>query len=438
MLNARISVLVSGGGTNLQALLDAQGTGILRSGRVVQVISSHVGVRAIDRAREANVRVDVAEYREFPSQEAFERRLVELLAQENPDIVVLAGFVHILSREFVSQWEGRMVNVHPSLIPAFCGKGFYGIRVHEAALKAGVKVSGATVHLVTEEPDGGPILMQSAVEVLPDDTPELLQRRVMEQAEWRILPVAVEKLCRELKPSPSDFSVRGNRYPGRGMILGCGPNGRAALAYFIMGRSAGSRARVFEKDGDDLVIRLLDPSRVEDPSLVLYAPLRVCGRNIVVTNGDQTDTIRDFLSDGKRFEDALRTREYEPDPPHMTPRVSGMISLSDPSFTYRLSILKAYGDGEGRNRCSRQFFEYEPIPGVGHLIHTYDGDGTVLPSFTGEPKAVHIPSSIDAFAGGLWDALDAENRVALYVRCITLDGGGYEERLINRSSLEEE
>lgn len=429
MLNARISILVSGGGTNLQALLDAQVNGVLRSGKVVQVISSRAGVRAIERAHEAGIRTDVAEYREFPNREAFERRLMELLTQSKPDVIVLAGFLQILSADFVSRWEGRIVNVHPSLLPAFCGKGFYGLRVHEAVLEAGLKVTGATVHLVTAEPDKGTILMQRAVDVLPDDSPELLQHRVMEQAEWRILPQAVEDLCHSLAPSPSDFCLRGNRYPGRGIILGCGPNGRAVLAYFIMGRSAGSRARAFRREKDDVVIRLLDQSGVKDPSLILYAPLRMCGRHIVVANGDQTDAICTSLKGGKGFEEALRTMEYEPDAPHFTPRISGMISLPESGFSYRLSILKASGAGR---RCQRQFFEYEPIPGMGHLIHTYAGDGAVLPSFAGEPLTVNVPSSIDAFTNGLWEALDEENRVALYVRYTPLDGSRYEDRVVNR------
>ena len=226
----------------------------------------------------------------------------------------------------------------------------------------------------------------------------------------------------------------GNRYPGRGIILGCAPDGRAVLAYFIMGRSAASRGRVLERSGDDLVIRLLSPERVADPSLILYAPIRVCGEHVVVTNGDQTETVCEALRNGSTFESALRTRSYEPDAPHFTPRISGLISFDREGgpFVYRLSILKAGGGGD----CLRQFFEYEAVPGVGQLIHTYAGDGDPLPSFEGEPRAVPIPADIEAFSRGLWDALDAENRVALCVRYLTANGTEYEERLLDRHGLD--
>ena len=482
MLSARIAVLVSGGGTNLQALLDARAEGRLRSGSIVLVLSSRGDARALDRARAHGVRAEAVERRAFPDAASFERRLLELLDEERIDVVVLAGFLQILSGVFVARYAGRIVNVHPSLIPSFCGRGLYGLKVHKAALDAGVRITGATVHLVDETPDGGPILMQKAVEVLPDDTPETLQRRVMEQAEWRLLPEAVERLCRsqgalppippgrgacspappstfpeggrcppsgkvngvprglaplagfgaEPRVSDSPFAalLGGNRYPGRGIVLGCAPDGRAVLAYFIMGRSAASRGRVLERSGDDLVIRLLSPERVADPSLILYAPIRVCGEHVVVTNGDQTETVCEALRNGSTFESALRTRSYEPDAPHLTPRISGMLSLGREGgpFVYRLSILKAGGGGD----CLRQFFEYEAVPGVGRLIHTYAGDGDPLPSFEGEPRAVPIPADIEAFSRGLWDALDAENRVALCVRYLTANGRVCEERLFDR------
>ena len=536
MLSARIAVLVSGGGTNLQALLDAQAEGRLRSGSIVLVLSSRGDARALGRAHAHGVRAEAVERRAFPDAASFERRLLELLDEERIDVVVLAGFLQILSGAFVARYAGRIVNVHPSLIPSFCGRGLYGLKVHKAALDAGVRITGATVHLVDETPDGGPILMQKAVEVLPDDTPETLQRRVMEQAEWRLLPEAVERLCRSqgaLPPippgrgdrrrshgaslrhkrpaqhsgldSPEELAVcltcspgltarecnerfpegspkgappstfpeggrcppsgkvngvprglaplagfgaeprvsdspfaallGGNRYPGRGIVLGCAPDGRAVLAYFIMGRSAASRGRVLERSGDDLVIRLLSPERVADPSLILYAPIRVCGEHVVVTNGDQTETVCEALRDGSTFESALRTRSYEPDAPHLTPRISGMLSLGREGgpFVYRLSILKAGGGGD----CLRQFFEYEAVPGVGRLIHTYAGDGDPLPSFEGEPRAVPIPADIEAFSRGLWDALDAENRVALCVRYLTANGRVCEERLFDRHGKEE-
>ena len=441
MLDAKISVLVSGGGTNLQALLDAQASGILKSGKIVQVISSRKDAKAIERARMAGVRADVAEFRNFSNPAAFERRLWKLLEEARPDLVVLAGFMHILSREFVARYKGRMVNVHPSLIPAFCGKGFYGQKVHEAVLASGVKVTGATVHIVDAVPDGGPILMQKAVDVAPDDTPESLQRRVMEQAEWVILPKAVEELCQRLEPPASDFGVRGNPYPGRGIILGCAPDNSLALAYFIMGRSASSRARAFERFEDGLAIRIPDPSNAalkdQDLSLILYSPIRRLlgsGRDdIIVTNGDQTDTIYETMKAKGTFEDALRTRTFEPDAPHFTPRISGLVTTLSDQRSYRLSILKAGPGGT----CCRQFFEYEPCPGVGHLIHTYDGNGEVLPSFNGEPKPVDIPEDIDDLANGLWDALDSDNKVSLYVRYISLSGK-YDDRLFNKYEGEDE
>lgn len=238
------------------------------------------------------------------------------------------------------------------------------------------------------------------------------------------------------EPASPAALLGGNRYPGRGIVLGCAPDGRAVLAYFIMGRSAASRGRVFERSGDDLVIRLLDPERVADPSLILYAPIRACGPHVVVTNGDQTETVRDALREGRTFESALRTRRYEPDAPHFTPRVSGMLSFGpgDGAFAYRLSILKAGGSGS----CLRQFFEYEAVPGAGHLIHTYAGDGDPLPSFAGEPRAVTIPADIEAFSRGLWEALDAENRVALCVRYLAPSGAEHEERLFGRHAKEGE
>ena len=194
MLNkARIAVLVSGGGTNLEALLNAQEAGALPHGEIVAVLSSNPEVYALERARRRGIPAYPLS-RKALGQEAFEAELTQALAECRAELIVLAGFLSILSEAFVRQWPDRIVNVHPSLIPAFCGKGYYGLKVHEAALSRGVKVTGATVHLVNEIPDGGRILLQKAVDVLPDDTPETLQRRVMEQAEWVLLPQAVEQL----------------------------------------------------------------------------------------------------------------------------------------------------------------------------------------------------------------------------------------------------
>ena len=189
---ARIAVLVSGGGTNLQALIDAQKNGVLRSGEIVLVISNNAIAYALTRAREAGIEALTITKKDCGGQEAFEDAMLEALKARSIDLIVLAGFMSILSQRFVSRYERRIINVHPSLIPSFCGKGFYGLKVHEAALAYGVKVTGATVHYVNEVPDGGRILLQKAVPVLPGDTPAALQKRVMERAEWIILPEAAE------------------------------------------------------------------------------------------------------------------------------------------------------------------------------------------------------------------------------------------------------
>ena len=195
----RIAVLVSGGGTNLQALLDAQAAGTLSSGEIVLVVSSRAGAYALTRAEKAGVPGRVASRKDAPSQEAFEAEISALLCEYRVDVIILAGFMSILSADFTARWPSRILNVHPSLIPAFCGKGFYGLKVHEAALTRGVKLTGATVHFVNEIPDGGEILLQKVVPVLPGDTPETLQRRVMEQAEWLLLPQAAELVCAKIR-----------------------------------------------------------------------------------------------------------------------------------------------------------------------------------------------------------------------------------------------
>ena len=195
MLHARIAVLVSGGGTNLQALIDAQLSGIIKSGEISLVVSNKSDAYALTRAANANIKTAVIEKKGNPF---FEEQLIEKLDSEKIDIIVLAGFMCILSEKFTRHFENRIINVHPSLIPSFCGEGFYGLRVHEAALKYGVKVTGATVHFVNEIPDGGKIILQKAVEIKEGDTPEVLQKRVMEQAEWKILPEACEMVCKEI------------------------------------------------------------------------------------------------------------------------------------------------------------------------------------------------------------------------------------------------
>ncbi len=195
MGKARIAVLVSGGGTNLQALIDAQVSRIIHSGEIALVVANNANAYALQRAANAGIATKVVLKKELGSQQAFEEKIKEHLAAYQIDIIVLAGFMSILSEAFTSCYPKRILNVHPSLIPSFCGEGFYGLRVHEAALSYGVKVTGATVHFVNEIPDGGEIILQKAVEIQPDDTPETLQKRVMEQAEWKILPAAVEQVC---------------------------------------------------------------------------------------------------------------------------------------------------------------------------------------------------------------------------------------------------
>lgn len=198
MGKARIAVLVSGGGTNLQALIDAQASGIIKSGEIALVISNNADAYALQRAAKAGISTETVLKKELGSQEAFEKRIVYLLREYSIDVIVLAGFMSILSEGFTGLYPKRIVNVHPSLIPSFCGEGFYGLRVHQAALDYGVKVTGATVHFVNEIPDGGEIILQKAVEIQPGDTPQILQKRVMEQAEWKILPAAVEQVCHSL------------------------------------------------------------------------------------------------------------------------------------------------------------------------------------------------------------------------------------------------
>lgn len=198
MLKAKIAVLVSGGGTNLQALIDAQNSGIIHSGEIVLVISNHADAYALTRAEKAGIESLYISKKELKTQEAFESAIMAALQERGIDLIVLAGFMSILSERFTARYDHRIINIHPSLIPSFCGQGFYGLHVHEAALAKGVKVTGATVHFVNEIPDGGEIIAQKAVEVQDGDTPEVLQRRVMEQAEWIILPQAVERIAEQI------------------------------------------------------------------------------------------------------------------------------------------------------------------------------------------------------------------------------------------------
>ncbi len=226
--------------------------------------------------------------------------------------------------------------------------------------------------------------------------------------------------------------IRGNSYVGRGIVIGKSANGKkACAAYFIMGRSQNSRNRIFAERDGVLYTEPFDPSKVQDPSLIIYAALRRCANHLVVTNGNQTDTVRDGLAAGKSFSEALSTREFEPDAPNLTPRISGMLTFGADDFTYELNILKS-ADAAG-TACNRYTFAYEPVPGVGHFLHTYVCDGNPIPTFQGEPERVAIPDSVDEFTETLWNALDADNKISLYVRYTDLTDGTEENRLINKN-----
>ena len=227
--------------------------------------------------------------------------------------------------------------------------------------------------------------------------------------------------------------IKDNPYVGRGIVIGKSENSKYAVcAYFIMGRSNNSRNRVFTKKGDDLFTEPHDVSKVEDPSLIIYAAVRKTEGGLIVTNGDQTDTIYDGLKNGLSFSDSLKSREFEPDAPNLTPRISGYMTFGDGDFTYEMSILKS-ADPLG-TACNRYTFSYPSLPGLGHFIHTYVTDGNPIPTFQGEPERVMIPDSIDAFTENLWDNLNAENKISLYVRYTNLTSGEITERLINKNS----
>ena len=448
MLKTKIAVFVSGGGTNLQALLDAQAEGKLQDGQIVLVLSSNPGAYALQRAEKAGVSSVTVSRKDSASQAEFEAAISRELENAGIEMIVLAGFMSILSADFTARWEKRIINVHPSLIPSFCGKGYYGLRVHEAALNYGVKVTGATVHYVNEVPDGGQIILQKAVDILPGDTPEVLQRRVMEQAEWQLLPRAAQLVAKRIRDekskterkgqmdvyqihSPEEL-IQGNSYVGRGIVIGKTPDAsRAVIAYFIMGRSENSRNRVFAEEDGVLYTRPFDESKVADPSLIIYAAMRSFDNKLIVTNGDQTDTIYNGLAAGKSFGQALETRQFEPDAPNLTPRISGMLNFDNNDFTYQMSILKS-ADPEG-TACSRYLFSYPALPGLGHFIHTYVCDGSPIPTFQGEPERMAIPDDAEEFTRRLWNSLDENNRISLYVRTVDLKTGAVENRLINKN-----
>ena len=436
-MSARVAVLVSGGGTNLQALIDAERCGEMPNASIRLVVSNVPNAYALERAKNAGIPAMVC-VKKGRTQRAFEEELCVILEQYQIELIVLAGFLAILSKDFTDRYPNRILNIHPSLIPSFCGEGFYGLRVHEAALKCGVKVTGATVHYVNEIPDGGKILLQKAVEVREGDTPETLQRRVMEEAEWKLLPQATELAARaieEEKPMQSLFECVGaTTYPGRGIVAGRTKDGKKQFfAYFIMGRSENSRNRVFLPTEDGIRTEAHDPDKMVDPSLIIYAPVRRVGDRTIVTNGDQTDTIRDFLNEGGTFADALRTRAFEPDRPNFTPRIS---MLAEADGRIQMAILKS-GDPDGKT-CTRNFFEYESIPaGEARFLHTYRADGNPIPSFEGEPERALLDGDLDEPTNGIWNALNADNRVSLWTEMLDLQTGERSERIINRNREKE-
>ena len=224
-----------------------------------------------------------------------------------------------------------------------------------------------------------------------------------------------------------------NAYPGRGIVIGKSADGRYAVtAYFIMGRSSNSRNRVFVEDGAGIRTQAFDPSKLEDPSLIIYAPVRVLGNKTIVTNGDQTDTIYELMDKQQTFEQSLRTREFEPDAPNYTPRISGIMHLENGGYNYAMSILKS-NNGDP-SACNRFTFAYEnPVAGEGHFIHTYMGDGNPLPSFEGEPVLVGIEGDIDTFTKMVWENLNEENKVSLFVRYIEIETGKHETRVVNKN-----
>lgn len=227
--------------------------------------------------------------------------------------------------------------------------------------------------------------------------------------------------------------LQGNAYPGRGIIIGKSPNGQYAVtAYFIMGRSVNSRNRIFVEEGQGIHTEAFDPSKLTDPSLIIYAPVRVLGNKTIVTNGDQTDTIYEGMDRQMTFEQTLRSRAFEPDEPNYTPRISGIMHIENGKYNYAMSILKSnHGDPSS---CNRYSFAYEnPAAGEGHFIHTYQGDGSPLPSFEGEPKLVNVEDGIDAYTELLWKSLNEENKVSLFVRYIDIKTQKYDSRIVNKN-----
>ena len=227
--------------------------------------------------------------------------------------------------------------------------------------------------------------------------------------------------------------LENNAYPGRGIVIGRSADGKSAVtAYFIMGRSENSRNRIFTEEGEGIRTEAFDPAKLVDPSLIIYAPVRVLGNDTIVTNGDQTDTVYEGIKNGQTFEQALRTREFEPDAPNYTPRISGILHVENGFFRYSLSILKS--DCGRPEQCLRYTFDYDnAAAGEGRFIHTYQGDGSPLPSFEGEPKRISVPDDIDTFTDQIWNSLNEDNKVSLFVRYIDIASGTYTTRIVNKN-----
>ncbi len=419
----RIAVLVSGSGTNLQALLDAD----LPPGKIVLVASDKVDAPALGRSKRMGI-PSIGFDRKAMGRKALEQALVDLLDDYAVDLIVLSGFLTILSPSFVHAYRNRIINIHPSLLPSFGGKGYYGERVHEAVLKRRVKLSGATVHLVTEEADEGPILAQQALAVADDDTPDSLGRRIRETIEWTLLPKTVQQYCRKLEEEMElETYLKGLRYPGRGILCGVSEEGKALLIYFITARSTHSKNRMLVAQNEVVRTQAIDESLVIDPSLIIYRALDRLGNTFVVANGDQSDAILAALADGRSFEEGLSNSTFEPDEPNYTPRISAVYQ-ADGAGSYTISILRRQEDGS----CEHAFFPYGRFArGEGHVIHTYEKEAEPLPSFAGEPRRVLLKGSGEALAQSVWLSLDERVRVGLCMKEIDLDSHQVQTIIIN-------
>lgn len=421
----RIAVMVSGTGSNLKALLDAQSANELIHGKVTLVLSDTQCAPALEKAHAYGISAFAIDRRALGKKQ-FEESALAILARHGIDLIVLAGFLTILSERFISSYENRIINIHPSLIPSFCGKGYYGRRVHEAVINKGVKYSGATVHLASAQADEGPILEQGIVRISADDTPDSLAKRILEEVEWNILPKAVEEYCKKMKEKHELKHVLAQiRYPGRGIVCGLNEKGNLLLAYFITARSVHSKNRMLVQKDGAVFTQAIDPSLLIDPSLIIYRALDRYEQYLIAANGDQSDTLIEGLKTELSVEDSLSERCYEPDEPNYTPRISAVYSLKDEQCTF--SILRR--STEGCERCHYCYQNQES--GQGHLIHTYEGDGNPLPSFIGDPKPVVMEGDRESFATRLWDLLDPEYRVAVVVQEMQRDGQNVGTTIIN-------